>query len=112
MEADPFQGNVKALQGEEWTGVFRRCIGDYRLLFTVDRGKSMVHVARILVRSGKTSVATRMRADFTKVAQSTNRGTTEALLIRHCPCQNWSRPCQIFECAKQRGFRFVVRNEV
>ena len=37
MEADPFQGNVKALQGEEWKGVLRRRIGDYRLLFTVDR---------------------------------------------------------------------------
>jgi mRNA-degrading endonuclease RelE of RelBE toxin-antitoxin system len=30
MAADPFQGNVKALQGEQWKGVFRRRIGDYR----------------------------------------------------------------------------------
>jgi hypothetical protein len=30
MEIDPFQGNVKALQGEEWKGVFRRRLGDYR----------------------------------------------------------------------------------
>lgn len=42
METDPFQGNVKALQGEDWKGVFRRRIGDYRLLFTVDRGKNNV----------------------------------------------------------------------
>lgn len=34
MAADPFQGNVKALQGEEWKGVFRRRMGDYRLVFT------------------------------------------------------------------------------
>ena len=54
METDPFQGNVKALQGEDWKGVFRRRIGNYRLLFTVHRGKSIVHVARILLRSGKT----------------------------------------------------------
>ncbi len=54
METDPFQGNVKALQGEEWKGVFRRRMGDYRLLFTVDREKNIVHVARILLRSGKT----------------------------------------------------------
>ena len=24
MASDPFQGNVKALKGEEWKGVFRR----------------------------------------------------------------------------------------
>ena len=30
MESDPFQGDVKALHGVEWKGVFRRRIGDYR----------------------------------------------------------------------------------
>jgi mRNA-degrading endonuclease RelE of RelBE toxin-antitoxin system len=35
MASDPFQGNIKALQGAEWKGVFRRRIGSYRLLFTV-----------------------------------------------------------------------------
>ena len=54
MAADPFQGNVKALHGEEWKGVFRRRIGDYRLLFTADRERNTVRVARILLRSGKT----------------------------------------------------------
>jgi mRNA-degrading endonuclease RelE of RelBE toxin-antitoxin system len=54
MAADPFQGNVKALEGEEWKGVFRRRMGDYRLLFTADREKRTVHVLRILLRSGKT----------------------------------------------------------
>ena len=29
MATDPFQGNVKALQGKEWRGVFRQRIGDY-----------------------------------------------------------------------------------
>jgi mRNA-degrading endonuclease RelE of RelBE toxin-antitoxin system len=52
--SDPFLGNVKALQGEEWKGVFRRRIGDYRILFTADRKTKIVHVLRILLRSGKT----------------------------------------------------------
>jgi len=54
METGPFQGDVKALQGDEWNNVFRRRLGDYRLLFTADREKRIVHVIRILLRSGKT----------------------------------------------------------
>ncbi len=54
MAADPFQGNVKALQGEEWKGVLRRRIGDYRLLFRADRKNYAVSVVRILPRSRKT----------------------------------------------------------
>ena len=54
MSTDPFQGNVKALQGKEWRGVFRRRIGDYRLLFSVSREQGTVIVLRILLRSGET----------------------------------------------------------
>lgn len=54
MEADPFQGNVKALAGPEWKGVFRRRMGSYRLLFTADHAKKTVFVVRILIRSEKT----------------------------------------------------------
>jgi len=54
METDPFQVNVKALKGKEWRDVFRRRLGDYRLLFTADRKKEIVRVIRILLRSGKT----------------------------------------------------------
>lgn len=36
MAADPFQGDVKALKGPEWKGVFRRRIGSYRVLFAVN----------------------------------------------------------------------------
>ena len=39
MESDPFQGDVKALQGEEWKGVFRRHLGGHRLLFLANLGK-------------------------------------------------------------------------
>jgi len=54
MESDPFQGNVKALRGQEWKGVFRRRIGDYRLLFIVNHEKNLVVVQQISRRSGKT----------------------------------------------------------
>jgi len=54
MESDPFQGDVKALHGMEWKGVFRRRIGDYRLLFVASHERRTVSVLRVLVRSGKT----------------------------------------------------------
>lgn len=53
MGTDPFQGDVKALAGPAWQGVFRRRIGDYRLLFTVDHSKRKVFIIRILIRSEK-----------------------------------------------------------
>jgi mRNA-degrading endonuclease RelE of RelBE toxin-antitoxin system len=54
MASDPFQGDVKALQGSEWQGVFRRRIGDYRLLFTVDHTRETVVIQQISLRSGRT----------------------------------------------------------
>ena len=54
MASDPFQGDVKSLQGEEWKSIFRRRIGDYRILFTTDRETEIVRVLRILLRSSKT----------------------------------------------------------
>ena len=53
MAVDPFEGNVKALKGEEWKGVFRRRIGDYRLFFTADHTKKIVVVQQISIRSDK-----------------------------------------------------------
>jgi mRNA-degrading endonuclease RelE of RelBE toxin-antitoxin system len=54
MENEPFQRNVKSLHGEEWKGVFRRRIGDYRLLFLANHEKQTITVLRVLLRSGKT----------------------------------------------------------
>ena len=54
MPTDPFQGDVKPLHGDEWKGVFRRRLGDYRLLFLPDWGRHTVYILRILIRSGKT----------------------------------------------------------
>ena len=53
MQADPFQGDVKALQGIEWKGVFRRRLGDYRLHFLPDLEQHIVHVLRIAIRSSR-----------------------------------------------------------
>jgi mRNA-degrading endonuclease RelE of RelBE toxin-antitoxin system len=54
MASDPFQGDVKALHGEQRKGVFRRRIGDYRLLFSADPTGKTVIVQQISLRSGKT----------------------------------------------------------
>jgi len=54
MQGDPFQGDVIALKGEEWKGVFRRRIGDYRVIFIPDWGLRIVRVLRIVIRSGRT----------------------------------------------------------
>jgi len=54
MQTNPIQGDVKALQGEEWKGVFRRRLGDYRVLFLPDLEKQIVRVLRIAIRSRKT----------------------------------------------------------
>ncbi len=36
VQLDPFHGDVRALHGDEWKGVFRRRLGDYRILFVPD----------------------------------------------------------------------------
>jgi mRNA-degrading endonuclease RelE of RelBE toxin-antitoxin system len=54
MQTNPFQGDVKALQGEEWKGVFRRRPGDYRVIFLPDSEQHTVRVLRIAIRSSKT----------------------------------------------------------
>jgi mRNA-degrading endonuclease RelE of RelBE toxin-antitoxin system len=54
MASHPFQGDVKALHGSEWQGVFRRRIGAYRLLFTADQAQATIIIQQISLRSGKT----------------------------------------------------------
>jgi mRNA-degrading endonuclease RelE of RelBE toxin-antitoxin system len=54
MAASPLQGDVKALRGREWAGIFRRRAGRYRILFTADHSRQLVSVLRILRRSEKT----------------------------------------------------------
>ncbi len=50
MQADPFRGDVKPLKGKEWQGWYRKRVGRYRVIFTLDRAKRIVEIAAILVR--------------------------------------------------------------
>ena len=54
MTLDPFAGNVKALQGEQWKGVYRKRAGNYRILFTADRVRGVATVLTIRARTEKT----------------------------------------------------------
>lgn len=54
LEQDPFQGDVKALQGKQWKGYYRKRAGDYRIIFFVHRVDRIVDVGWVLPRSEKT----------------------------------------------------------
>jgi mRNA-degrading endonuclease RelE of RelBE toxin-antitoxin system len=54
MKVDPFVGNVKALQGQEWKGVYRKRSGDYRVMFAADRESRVATVLTIRPKSEKT----------------------------------------------------------
>ena len=54
MEVNPFAGDVKALQGSEWKGRYRKRVGSYRIIFTADRERSAVAISAILIRSERT----------------------------------------------------------
>jgi len=54
LRTSPFQGDVKPLKGREWKGVFRRRMGAYRIIFTLNHKSRTLLVLRILLRSEKT----------------------------------------------------------
>jgi len=54
MEANPLAGDVKALQGPEWKGRYRKRVGPYRIIFSVDHKIKRAAISAILIRSGKT----------------------------------------------------------
>ncbi len=54
MEHDPFQGDVKALQGKAWKGYYRKRTGDYRIIFFPHREQRIVDVAWVALKSEKT----------------------------------------------------------
>jgi len=54
MEENPFAGDVKPLKGTEWKGRYRKRVGPYRIIFTVDRKTTAVAISAILIRSEKT----------------------------------------------------------
>jgi hypothetical protein len=54
MEADPFRGNVRALEGKRWRGRYRKVAGRYRIIFTPFHSVRIVEVSAITLRSEKT----------------------------------------------------------
>jgi mRNA-degrading endonuclease RelE of RelBE toxin-antitoxin system len=54
MEADPLAGDVKPLKGPEWKGRYRKRVGAYRIVFTIDRPEKSVAISHILKRAEKT----------------------------------------------------------
>jgi mRNA-degrading endonuclease RelE of RelBE toxin-antitoxin system len=54
MEQDPFQGDVKALQGKQWRGFYRKRAGDFRIIFFPRRDEQTVDILWIVLKSEKT----------------------------------------------------------
>ena len=54
MEIDPLAGDVKPLKGPEWKDRFRKRVGPYRIIFTLDRKAAIVAISAILIRFEKT----------------------------------------------------------
>ena len=54
MEANPLAGDVKALKGPEWKGRYRKRVGPYRIIFSLDHKVKAIAISAILIRSEKT----------------------------------------------------------
>jgi mRNA-degrading endonuclease RelE of RelBE toxin-antitoxin system len=54
MEKDPLAGDVRALQGKEWKGRYRKRTGRYRIIFSMDLAEKRVAISAALTRSEKT----------------------------------------------------------
>lgn len=54
MQNDPFQGDVKPLQGRKWHGRYRKRVGRYRLIFIPQRQACVVEISAILLRDEQT----------------------------------------------------------
>jgi len=54
MEENPFGRDVKPLKGPQWKGRYRKRVGVYRIIFTVDEETKRVAISAILLRLEKT----------------------------------------------------------
>ncbi len=54
LAEEPLRGNVVPLQGPEWKSHFRKRVGNFRIIFTLDRAAQLVTVYAVLRRSEKT----------------------------------------------------------
>ena len=51
---DSLWSNMKALQGSEWKGFYRKRIGSYRIIFTKVPARGVAEIAAILIKSKDT----------------------------------------------------------
>jgi mRNA interferase RelE/StbE len=54
LEQDPMSGDVRHLSGPEWHGCYRKRVGPFRLIFTLESDAMRVIVLSILRRSEST----------------------------------------------------------
>ncbi len=54
MESDPMGGDVIPLKGNEWKGRYRKRVGSYRVIFSLDQKTMSAAISAILIRSEKT----------------------------------------------------------
>jgi mRNA-degrading endonuclease RelE of RelBE toxin-antitoxin system len=54
MQSDPFQGDVKPLQGRKWHGRYRKRVGRYRLIFIPQYQACVIEISAILLRDEQT----------------------------------------------------------
>jgi mRNA-degrading endonuclease RelE of RelBE toxin-antitoxin system len=54
LEVDPFRGDVIPLKGRRWQGRYRKRVGRYRIIFSLDHDHQIVAIAAILLRDEST----------------------------------------------------------
>jgi mRNA-degrading endonuclease RelE of RelBE toxin-antitoxin system len=108
MQTNPFQGDVRALQGDEWKGVFGRRLGDYRVLFLPDSEQLIVRVLRIAIRSRKTYRQTPQATPPTPKRATVTAFVTVGFSHARYPTGNltwsiWMGPASTIELSKAKS---------
>jgi mRNA-degrading endonuclease RelE of RelBE toxin-antitoxin system len=108
MQTNPFQGDVRALQGDEWKGVFGRRLGDYRVLFLPDSEQLIVRVLRIAIRSRKTYRQTPQATPPTPKRATVTAFVTVGFSHARYPTGNltwsiWMGPASTIEMSKAKS---------
>lgn len=54
MKEDPLKGDARPIKSGKFQGCMRKRVGQYRIIFAIDRSKHLVEIPAILLRSEKT----------------------------------------------------------
>jgi mRNA-degrading endonuclease RelE of RelBE toxin-antitoxin system len=54
LEVDPLRGDVIPLKGRRWQGRYRKRVGRYRIIFSLDHDNRIVAISAILLRDEST----------------------------------------------------------